>query len=170
MCIYIIILTHRDVSFFLLSHVLSFMVNVIFTSYAYIDCIANAISIRCLKKLYIEGHIGRLIGYENNKIECDNIKNQIWWYIIFLAMSHFYLFVSSLCGSRLSTLIHLIYYVAPVPVNPWWRHQMQTFSALLAICARNSSVTGEFPAERPVTRNFDVFFDLRLNKLLNKQS
>ena len=30
---------------------------------------------------------------------------------------------------------------------PWWRHQMETFSALLAICARNSSVTGEFPTQ-----------------------
>ena len=46
----------------------------------------------------------------------------------------------------------------------WWRHQMETFSALLAICLRNSPVTGEFPAQRPVTRSFDVFFDLRLNK------
>ena len=28
---------------------------------------------------------------------------------------------------------------------------------------------GEFPARRPVTRGFDVFFDLRLNKQLSKQ-
>ena len=48
----------------------------------------------------------------------------------------------------------------------WWRHQMETFSALLATCA----VPGEFPAQRPVTRSFDVFFDLRLNKWLSKQS
>ena len=34
----------------------------------------------------------------------------------------------------------------------WWRHQMETFSALLAICAGNSPVTGEFTAQRPVTR------------------
>ena len=27
-------------------------------------------------------------------------------------------------------------------------------------------VLGEFPAQRPVTRSFDVFFDLRLNKRL----
>ena len=40
---------------------------------------------------------------------------------------------------------------------------METFSALLAICAENSPVPGEFPAQRPVTRSFDVFFDLRLN-------
>ena len=38
---------------------------------------------------------------------------------------------------------------------------METFSALLAICAGNSPLPGEFPAQRPVTRSFDVFFDLR---------
>ena len=51
----------------------------------------------------------------------------------------------------------------------WWRHQMETFSALLAICAGNSPVPGEFPAQRSVTQSFDVFFDLRLNKRLSKQ-
>ena len=40
---------------------------------------------------------------------------------------------------------------------------MDTFSALLALCAGNSPVPGEFPAQRPATRSFDVFFDLRLN-------
>ena len=54
--------------------------------------------------------------------------------------------------------------------HSWWRHQMETFSALLAICAGKSPVPGEFPARRPVTRSFDVFFDLRLNKRLSKQS
>ena len=39
----------------------------------------------------------------------------------------------------------------------WWRHQMETFSALLAICAGNSPVSGEFPAQRPVTRSFDIW-------------
>ena len=47
---------------------------------------------------------------------------------------------------------------------------METFSALLAFCAGNSPVTGEFPAQRPVMRCFDVFFDLRPNKRLSKQS
>ena len=47
---------------------------------------------------------------------------------------------------------------------------METFSALLAICAGSSPVTGEFPAERPVTWSFDIFFDMRLNKRLSKQS
>ena len=47
---------------------------------------------------------------------------------------------------------------------------METFSALLAICAGNSPITGEFAAQRPVARSFDVFFDLCLNKRLSKQS
>ena len=55
-------------------------------------------------------------------------------------------------------------------MTSWWRHQMETFSALLAIYAGNSPVPGEFPTQRPVTRSFDVFFDLRLNKRLSKQS
>ena len=33
----------------------------------------------------------------------------------------------------------------------------------------NSPVTGEFPAQWPVTRSFDVFFDLLPNKRLSKQ-
>ena len=121
--------------------------------------------------------------------------------------------------------------------SPWWRHQMETFSALLALCAGNSQAPdetqyhltssewlsslgwlmatavshpdkirrhsdldgsapylipmmtssngnifrvtgplcgeftgpGEFPAQRPVTRSFDVFFDLRPNKRWSKQ-
>ena len=46
--------------------------------------------------------------------------------------------------------------------HSWWRHQIETFPALLAICAGNSPVSGEFPAQRPVTRSFDVSFDLYL--------
>ena len=52
----------------------------------------------------------------------------------------------------------------------WWRHQMKTLSALLAFCVGNSPAAGEFPSQRPVTRSFDVFFDLWLNKRLSKQS
>ena len=44
---------------------------------------------------------------------------------------------------------------------------METFFALLAIWVGNP---GEFPTQRPVTRSFDVYFDLRPNKRLSKQS
>ena len=40
----------------------------------------------------------------------------------------------------------------------WSRHQMETFSVLLALCA----VTSEFPSQRPVTQSFDGFFILCL--------
>ena len=53
--------------------------------------------------------------------------------------------------------------------GPWRRHQTKTFSALLAFWTGNLPVTGEFPAQRPATRGFDVFFDLRLSQQLSKQ-
>ena len=52
----------------------------------------------------------------------------------------------------------------------WWFHQIETYSALLELCAGNSPVTVELPSQRPVTRSFDVFFDLCLNKRLSKLS
>ena len=52
----------------------------------------------------------------------------------------------------------------------WRRHQMETFSALLAFCGGNSPVIGDFPSQRPVTRSFDGFFVQRLNKRLSKHS
>ena len=66
---------------------------------------------------------------------------------------------------------HLVWFECDtVEACAWWRHQMETFSALLAICTVNSSIPGEFPTQRPVTRSFDVYFDLRPNKRLSKQS
>ena len=41
-------------------------------------------------------------------------------------------------------------------LSTWWRHQMETFSALLALCEGNPPVTGEFPSQRALTRSFDV--------------
>ena len=46
---------------------------------------------------------------------------------------------------------------------------METFPVLLAIWAGNSLVPGEFIAQRPVTRSFDVTIDLHPNKRLSKQ-
>ena len=65
-------------------------------------------------------------------------------------------------SEAISRLVHEIW--------TWWRYLMETFSESLAIGAGNSPVTGEFPAQRPVTQGFDIFFDLRLNIQLNKQS
>ena len=53
----------------------------------------------------------------------------------------------------------------------WWRHQMETFSALLAFCEWNP-ITGHrwITLTKPVKRTFDVFFDVHLNNWLSKQS
>ena len=77
--------------------------------------------------------------------------------------------------NRLTDFDHFLrasrsYVIVVKSAGAWWRHQMETFSASLAICAGNSPVPGEFPAQRPVTRSLDVSFDLRLNKQLSKQS
>ena len=95
---------------------------------------------------------------------------ELWW--VFLR-AELQMFVGFLCSYArapgklydMGVNVNMCLYI-----YSWWRHQMDAFSALLAPCARNSPVTGEFPAQRPVTRSFDVFCDLRLNKRLNKQS
>ena len=73
------------------------------------------------------------------------------------------------CQLSLSCRAGVKYWLLSFFSSPWSRHQMDTFSALLALCAGNSSVTGEFPSQRAVTQSFDVFFDLCLNKRLSKQ-
>ena len=55
---------------------------------------------------------------------------------------------------------------------PWITNSMMTswngniFRVTGLLCGK---FTGEFPPQRPVTRSFDVFFDLRLNQQLSKQ-
>ena len=44
-------------------------------------------------------------------------------------------------------------------LHSWWRHRNGKSSALLALCAGNSPVTGELHAQRTVTGSFDVSFD-----------
>ena len=41
--------------------------------------------------------------------------------------------------------------------NTWWRQQMETFSALLALCAGNSPVPGEFPTHKVQWRGALMF-------------
>ena len=68
-------------------------------------------------------------------------------------------------------------------MSPIWKHNLQLISSVhIMMTSSNGNifhVTGplcgeftspsEFPAQRPVKRGFDVFFDLRLNKRLSKQ-
>ena len=53
--------------------------------------------------------------------------------------------------------------------NAWWRHQMETFFALLALCAGNSPVPVNSPHKGQWRRALMFLFDLLLNKRLSKQ-
>ena len=63
-----------------------------------------------------------------------------------------------------------VWYWLHILMRLWWRHEMEAFSALLALCEGKPPVTGVFPSQRLVTRGFDIFFDLCLNKRLSKRS
>ena len=66
--------------------------------------------------------------------------------------------------------IRLLEVHTPHSNHTWWRHQLETFSALLELCEGNLLVTCGFPSQSTVTRRFDVFFDLRLSKKVSKHS
>ena len=69
------------------------------------------------------------------------------------------------------TITYTLEWLSPLTQKTsWWRHQMETFSVLLALCKGNSPASSEFPSQRPVMQSFGVFFDMCLNKRLSKQS
>ena len=79
----------------------------------------------------------------------------------------------SVLSAHLAYCIYNTFHIYHIEIHfgvTWWRHRMETFSALLALCAGNSPVTGELPSQRPVTRSFDASFDLHMNKQSSKQS
>ena len=110
------------------------------------------------------------------------VKLQVWnsWYVIYChpktiiniekeSLLHVIAFISI----KMRTFIQLNTWcrLANKPLlQPWWRHQLEKFSTSLDLCEGNPPVTGKFLPQRPVTRSFEVFFDLRSNKRLSKQS
>ena len=100
-----------------------------------------------------------------------SLPNYFGWKFILFIKTHFYL------GALTSHFMEE--HSSPTSIFPVF---MMTSSngnmvRVTGFCAGNSSVTagnspitGEFPSHRPVTRSFGVFFDLRLNKRLSKQS
>ena len=106
-----------------------------------------------LSTLVVLSHLKKVIVY-------------LLW-ILIMQFKRLFLFFSVPRVSDHDVTTRAAYYIY---YHTWWRHQMETFSALLTICAGNSPITGEFHSQRPVTRSFGVFFDLRLNKRLSKQS
>ena len=136
--------------------------------------------------------------YRCTWVAWPSVWAKITWIIQLISMlrhTYFYIQLISMVLHQITSNNHFILvltrntlsYVIDIDANPKWHRicnwcrcyseltydihliSMETFSALLAICAGNSPVPGEFPTQRPVTRSFDVYFDLRPNNRLSKQ-
>ena len=70
-------------------------------------------------------------------------------------------------GRATEVSIDPVMVIGNMNVIPWWRHQ-NIFRVTGPLCGEFTG-PGDFPAQRPVTQSFDVFFDLCLNKQLSKQ-
>ena len=116
-----------------------------------------------------------IIGCDNGEVVCILILQgyftgtvaimQLWWSL--------WCWKQPWKGPPEWIIIHGLTHIYPSGLlhwYSWWRHQMETFSVLLDLCAANTPVIGEFLTQRPVTRSFRLFFNLRLNKQLSKQS
>ena len=142
-------------------------------------------------------HVGQLKNYKKNHQTvywdlCDKrsaymVKKSFFSVLLFISFTELYIilaicwisrsYLTDVTAAKLhwhlsSEVIQLISVTDPTKrwLKAWWRHQMEKFSTLLALCVGNPSVTGEFPSQMPVTRGFDVFFDLRLKRRFSKQS
>ena len=100
-------------------------------NYVVIGVIADRHNINC--STATDGKVGLMAAFSLECISCENI---------------------CLCPCR-DKLYPSCAFISDS--TSWWRHQMGTFSELLALCAGNSPVTGEFPSQRPVPRGFDLF-------------
>ena len=74
-------------------------------------------------------------------------------------------------------VLGLLHYMLPYQLNervcvayPWWHHQMETVSALLALCAENSPVTGEFPHNGQLRGALMISWISAWKKRLSKQA
>ena len=89
------------------------------------------------------------------KNDALDILQPCWF--IYLSSTHFsFVYSFSFINLFIYLFIDVIVMLIGWNSAPWWRHQMEPFSLLLAICAGNSPVTNEFSFKRPVTRSFDV--------------
>ena len=94
------------------------------------------------------GHSPRMRGGSGE----GSLPNYFRWEFILFIKTHFYRGHSLNISWRSTHPLYLYFLFTR------WRHEMEICSALLALCAGNSQVTGELPSQRPMTQSFDVFF------------
>ena len=136
---------------------------------------SNSVQITAISQFWV-GRVG--VMYLTTKTMKQSCLLQLFIYLV----GFFIIYTGNLTGWTENTDLHgkTIRWTSPIRFTSiditsqndaaltsvlacWLRHQMETFSALLlALCARNSPVTGESPSQRPVTRSFDIFFELCL--------
>ena len=82
------------------------------------------------------------------------LKYGVWLQVLYVVYVLYYLVRRA--GVYVIVLLasSSINYAPLCAIPTWWRHQMETFSALLAFCAGNSPVTGDFPAQGLWTLDF----------------
>ena len=99
--------------------------------------------------------IKRILSHLQSKIGHWEVENYTVWKML--------TYNASLCAGRQMAISNAtVYLVISTEIHTillnqdacrefhvtWWRHQMETFSALLALYMGNSPVTGEFPSQR----------------------
>ena len=87
------------------------------------------------------------------------MKFSHWLFLNFWYREFFVLVISRKAGSPACYLSQPIRrtraHCGAVPI-PWWRHQMETSSALMAPCEGNPPVTAGFSSQGIATQNFNV--------------
>ena len=108
----------------------------------------------------------QMLKFENGK----SFPHTLYWAYDYLFMLSTRFWSEGLCYLGIHGLCFVMGCSWSSNTMLWWRHQMEAFSALLTLCVGNPSLTRGFPSKRSVTQSFDVFFGMRLNKRLNKQT
>ena len=137
----------------------------LFSSVLYVDCTWDKSEMTSIKTCLYNN------SRKSKVIPIDNVYTICKWCISLMSSvycSDLDIWPDSMKDTIVKSLLKVTNTVEII--DPWWRHQMETFFALLAFCEGNSTVTVEFPSQRPVTRNFDVSLICASPKRLSKPS
>ena len=77
----------------------------------------------------------------------------------------FYYVIHAIAADVMATQAALVW-PTPHADMSWWRHNLEMLSALLPLCEGNPPVWGT--SQSAANSGLDVFFDVSLNKPLNK--